>query len=72
MIPAMAVAPLEHDVDVWDALGHLTIDERAVVFLTYWEDLTEVETARRIGVSERTVRRRLDRARRKLGRLLNE
>lgn len=54
----------------WEALGHLTVDERAVVFLIYWEDLTKLETARRIGASERTVRRRL--ARHKLGRLLNE
>jgi DNA-directed RNA polymerase specialized sigma24 family protein len=31
------------DIDVWEALGHLTVDERSVVFLTYWEDLTELE-----------------------------
>ena len=46
--------------------------ERAVIFLTYWEDLTERETADRTGASERTVRRRLGRARHKLGRLLHE
>jgi RNA polymerase sigma factor (sigma-70 family) len=57
---------------VWAALGHLTVDERAVIFLTYWEDLTELETAKRIGASERTVRRRLGRARHKLERLLHE
>lgn len=62
----------EVDIDVWKALGHLTIDERAVIFLIYWEDLTELETAERIGASERTVRRRLSRARQKLGRLLHE
>lgn len=72
VVPALVAAPLEHDIDVWDALAHLTVDERAVIFLTYWEDLTEAETARRLGVSERTVRRRLDRARHKLGRLLDE
>jgi RNA polymerase sigma factor (sigma-70 family) len=66
------VGTLEGHVDVWETLGHLTVDERAVVFLIYWEDLTNFETAERIGASERTVRRRLGRARHKLGRLLHE
>lgn len=66
------VRAFDGDVDVWEALGHLKVDERAVVFLTYWEDLTELETAERIGASERTVRRRLGRARHTLGRLLHE
>jgi RNA polymerase sigma factor (sigma-70 family) len=57
-------------VDVWEALVHLSIPERAVVFLTYWEDLTQPEAGERLGVSERTVRRRLDRACRSLRRLL--
>lgn len=61
---------LETSVDVWLALDHLTTMERAVVFLVYWEDLREVEVGNRLGVSERTVRRHLDRARGKLGRLL--
>jgi RNA polymerase sigma factor (sigma-70 family) len=64
--------PIDGTVDVWDALNRLNVDERAVVFLTYWEDLTEPETAGRLEVSERTVRRRLGRARHKLGRLLDE
>lgn len=59
------------DFDLWDALGHLGIQERALVFLTYWEDLTEVQTAQRLGISERTVRRRLDKARTTLGRMLD-
>jgi RNA polymerase sigma-70 factor (ECF subfamily) len=65
-------APIDGTVDVWDALGHLSVEERAVVFLTYWEDLTGREVAGRLKVSERTVRRRLGRARHKLGRLLDE
>ena len=59
------------DVDVWNALGRLNVTERSVVFLTYWEDLTESDVAARLGVSERTVRRHLGRARHKLGRLLD-
>ena len=55
---------------VWEALSHLSVSERAVVFLTYWEDLTEESSADRLGISERTVRRHLSRARRKLERLL--
>ena len=57
---------------MWEALGHLNVPERSVVFLTYWEDLSEIDAANRLGVSERTVRRRLGRARHKLGRLLHE
>ena len=60
------------DVDVWAAMGHLTVIERSVVFLTYWEDLTESATAQRLEMSERTVRRHLSRARHKLGRLLDD
>jgi RNA polymerase sigma factor (sigma-70 family) len=59
------------DVDVWDALGRLSLQERAVVFLTYWEDLNEADVATRLGVSDRTVRRRLEKARSTLGRMLN-
>lgn len=72
LIPVVGAGAQEVDIDVWQALDHLTVEERAVIFLTYWEDLTELETAKRIGASERTVRRRLGRARHKLGRLLNE
>ena len=43
----------EVDVDVWKALGHLTVDERAVIFLTYWEDLTDTRD-RKPNRSERT------------------
>lgn len=57
-------------VDVWEALDHLDVVDRAVTYLTYWEDLSEAETGERLGVSERTVRRRLTRSRKKLGRLL--
>lgn len=69
---AMTAPPPEIDVDVWEALGHLNVSERSVVFLTYWEDLTEADTAVRLGISERTVRRHLSSARRKLGRLLHD
>lgn len=66
----VVVGSTNGEVDVWEALGHLSVEERAVVFLAYWEDLSEVHAAERLGISERTVRRRLGRARDKLGRLL--
>jgi len=69
--PAFTAASPKAEIDVWNALAHLNIVERSVVFLTYWEDLTEVDAAVRLGVSERTVRRHLGRARNKLGRMLD-
>lgn len=57
-------------VDVWEALASLSVPQRAVVFLIYWEDLTETDCAAPLGVSERTVRRHLGRARHKLERML--
>jgi RNA polymerase sigma-70 factor (ECF subfamily) len=67
----MSVPSAGADVDVWMALRRLGVTERSVVFLIYWEDLTEADAAMRLGVSERTVRRHLSRARHKLGRLLD-
>lgn len=60
------------DVDVWDALGRLSVSERAVVYLTYWEDLTEREVGQRLSLSERTIRRRLSSAQESLRRVLDD
>jgi RNA polymerase sigma factor (sigma-70 family) len=72
VVPIPVAASPDGGIDVWEALSHLNVPERSVVFLTYWEDLSEIDAANRLGVSERTVRRRLGRARHKLGRLLHE
>jgi RNA polymerase sigma factor (sigma-70 family) len=56
--------------DVLEAVGRLSVKQRAVVFLVYWEDLTMAETARRLGLSEGTVHRNLARAEGRLGRML--
>ena len=56
--------------DVLEAVGRLSVKQRAVVFLVYWEDLTVAETARRLGLSEGTVHRNLARAEGRLGRML--
>ena len=56
--------------DVLEAVGRLSVKQRAVVFLVYWEDLTVAETARRLDLSEGTVHRNLARAEGRLGRML--
>lgn len=57
---------------VVDALAHLSVQQRAVVHLTYWEDLTPAVVADRLGVSDGTVRRQLARARERLRSVLDE
>lgn len=58
------------DIEVLDAVARLSVQQRAAVFLTYWEDLPPDAVAKRMGVSTGTVKRHLARARRRLGELL--
>lgn len=44
-------------------LAELTIQQRAVVYLSYWHDLPPAAVASTLGVSEGTVRKQLARAR---------
>jgi RNA polymerase sigma factor (sigma-70 family) len=59
------------DVEVLDAVARLSVQQRAAVFLTYWEDLSPETVAQRMGVSPGTVKRHLARARKRLGELLS-
>ena len=59
------------DMEVLDAVERLSVQQRAAVFLTYWEDLTPEMVAQRMGVSSGTVKRHLARARKRLGELLS-
>ncbi len=59
------------DVEVLDAVGRLSVQQRAAVFLTYWEDLPPEVVAERMGVAIGTVKRHLNRARKRLGELLS-
>lgn len=59
------------DVEVLGAVERLSVQQRAAVFLTYWEDLAPDAVAERMGVSTGTVKRHLVRARKRLGELLS-
>ena len=50
-------------IDVWDAMGHLSLPQRACIFLRYWEGMTTAETAAELSMSTRTVRRHIARGR---------
>ena len=63
--------PTTSDPDVLAALRRLTVRQRAVVFLTYWADLTPAAVAETIESSERTVERELAAAKQRLGTLLS-
>lgn len=56
--------------DVLDAIGRLTVQQRAVVFLAYWEQMRPAEIARFLDLSDGTVHRHLARAESRLRRIL--
>lgn len=58
------------DPRVMTALKGLSAQQRAVIYLTYWEDLAPDAIARLLGVSDGSVRRQLARARAQLRRRL--
>lgn len=58
------------DPDVRAALGRLSPMQRAVVFLTYWEDLPPGEVGRLLGIAPGTAKAHLARARSALRKVL--
>jgi RNA polymerase sigma factor (sigma-70 family) len=58
--------------DVVDAVVRLSPQQRACVYLTYWEDLTPPMIAQRLGIGEGTVKQYLARARAKLREVLDD
>ena len=52
------------------ALARLSPQQRAIVYLTYWEDLAIPTVADRLGVSEGTIRRQLARSKTRLREVL--
>lgn len=57
--------------EVLRAVADLSLQQRTVIYLTYWRDLPPMEVAGLLGVSEGAVRRQLARARSKLRRTLS-
>jgi RNA polymerase sigma factor (sigma-70 family) len=51
------------EVDLWRAVASLSLQQRSVVFLAYWQDLTEAEIADTLDLARSTVHRTLVRAR---------
>lgn len=62
LAPQTAVG-VHPDIDVQRAVAGLSVAQRAVVYLAYWEDLSERDIAAELGVSLGTVHRHLVRAR---------
>jgi RNA polymerase sigma-70 factor (ECF subfamily) len=64
------VDPVEHQGEeareLWQAIRHLRAADQEVVYLRYFLELSEADTARALGVAQGTVKSRLSRA---LGRL---
>jgi RNA polymerase sigma factor (sigma-70 family) len=58
--------------EVMAAVARLSPRQRAVVFLTYWDDLDPATVASLLHVSEGSVRRHLARARARLRRMLDD
>ncbi|MGF1667354.1 MAG: RNA polymerase sigma factor [Acidimicrobiia bacterium] len=70
--PAESVTDSHTDLDVLVAVDRLSTQQRAVVVLTYWEDLTVSAVAERLGISAGSVKRHLHRARSRLKEWLDE
>lgn len=68
----LAVQDPELRPDVIDAVVGLSRQQRACVYLTYWEDLTPADVAERLGIGEGTVKRYLARARARLRGVLDD
>ena len=58
--------------DVQQAVERLSVRQRAVVYLTYWEDMTNQMTADYLGISAGSVWRHLARAKTHLRRELHD
>ena len=58
--------------DVLRTVAELPLQQRAAIYLVYWEDMEPVEAAELMGVRPGTLRRYLHLARKKLRRYLDE
>ena len=60
------------DIGAAVALQSLSPTQAAVVYLLYWEDLSIPAAASRLGISEGTVRKQLDRAKQRLRKVISD
>jgi RNA polymerase sigma factor (sigma-70 family) len=60
------------DTDIRSALRGLSLRQRGIVYLTYWEDLSPQQIATLLGISEGAVKRHLARARAQLREVLHD
>lgn len=58
-----STADIPADVDLLRAVAALSVQQRSVVFLAYWQDMTEAEIADTLELARSTVHRTLVRAR---------
>ncbi len=56
----------DHSHTVPEAFAVLSVQQRAVTYLTYWHDLSVSQVAETLGVADGTVRRQLARARHRI------
>lgn len=63
MRPATAPPAPDGEIDAHRALAHLSPQQRAIVYLAYWDDLTPAQIATTLGLTEGSVRKQLARAR---------
>jgi len=63
-------AESEPAADARRMLSRLSSQQRAVIYLTYWHDLSPAQVAETLGVSDGTVRKQLGRAREQLREVL--
>jgi RNA polymerase sigma factor (sigma-70 family) len=68
---AVSVEGPDSSIDARRALATLSPQQRAVVFLTYWEDQSPAQIAELLAMSEGAVRKQLARAREHLRRILD-
>ncbi|MEY2474307.1 MAG: hypothetical protein QOK28_3636 [Actinomycetota bacterium] len=66
-----APAPDATSIDAHRALAELSPQQRAVVYLTYWEDLATHQIATLLDMSDGSVKKQLARAREQLRRILD-
>lgn len=57
--------------ETWEVVASLSLRQRAVVFLTYWDDLDTKTVAELLGISEGSVYKHLNRARTTLRRRID-